>query len=157
MRFQTKQSTIKNQTIMRVEFESGEYLNVTATLIKSGVPFPNEPKGKGGEHNEFMCTISNPSNGRKMMVAWYGSQADYMTGKKELDEGMARSILSSVALDASCYSSSRHFEDFCASLGYSDDSIRALKIYKACKSEYECWEKVSSGLSEETIEEIYNY
>ena len=142
---------------MRVNFANNEYLNVTATLLESGVPFPNEPKERAGKHNKFRCTISNPVNGRKMQVTWYGSQYDYMKSKSKLDEDMARSVLSSVALDASCYSNARDFKDFCDELGYSDDSIRALKIYKACKSEYERWSRISEGLSEESMEEIYNY
>lgn len=142
---------------MRVNLANNEYLNVTATLLESGVPFPNEPKERAGKHNKFRCTISNPVNGRKMQVTWYGSQYDCMKNKSELDEGMARSVLSSVALDASCYSNTGDFKDFCDEFGYSDDSIRALKIYKGCKSEYERWSRVSEGLSEESMEEIYNY
>lgn len=142
---------------MRVNFANNEYLNVTATLLESGVPFPNALKELAGVHNKFRCTISNPVNGRKMQVTWYGSQYDYMKSKSKLDEDMARSVLNSVALDASCYSNARDFKDFCDELGYSDDSIRALKIYKACKSEYERWSRVSEGLSEESMEEIYNY
>jgi hypothetical protein len=30
-----------------------------------------------------------------------------------------------------------NFENFCSEFGYSDDSISALKTYKACKKEYE--------------------
>lgn len=142
---------------MKIKFESGEYLNVTATLVESGVPFPNESKEHAGVHNKFRCTVSNPQNGRKMSVTWYGSQKDYWEGKSEIDEGMVRSILSSIYLDASCYNCSRDFSDFCAEFGYSDDSMRAMKIYKACKSEAERWAKVSEGLDERTLEEIGNY
>ena len=142
---------------MKIKFESGEYLNVTATLIESGVPFPNEEKKHAGVHNKFICTVSNPQNGRHMSVIWYGSQNDYLSGKSDIDESMARSILSSIYLDSSCYNCASSFSDFCAEFGYSEDSMRAMRIYNGCKNEAKLWERVSEGLNERTLEEIGNY
>lgn len=38
--------------------------------------------------------------------------------------------------DAECFEFSSDFEDFCANLGYDTDSIKASKIYEACKEIY---------------------
>lgn len=38
--------------------------------------------------------------------------------------------------DATCYIESVDFDDFCANLGYSNDSIKAQKIYNDCEQIY---------------------
>lgn len=45
-------------------------------------------------------------------------------------------VESALVSDAQCIESSITFEDFCDDLGYSKDSIRALKIYAACQETY---------------------
>lgn len=45
-------------------------------------------------------------------------------------------VESALVSDAQCIESSITFEDFCDDLGYSKDSIRALKIYAACQEIY---------------------
>lgn len=38
--------------------------------------------------------------------------------------------------DAVCYLESIDFDDFCANFGYSNDSIKAQKIYENCEQIY---------------------
>lgn len=45
-------------------------------------------------------------------------------------------VESALVSDARCIESSITFEDFCYELGYSSDSIKALKIYAACQETY---------------------
>ena len=142
---------------MRVTFASGEFLNVTAKCVDYGVRFPNTDKNDRTLHNKFRCTIYNPETKAKMGLTWYGSHNDFMTGKDEIDKDIALSIVYAAASDASCYDCTRDFEDFCSEFGYSDDSIRALRIYKGCKRISEGWARVSNGLTEETLDEIRNY
>ena len=41
-------------------------------------------------------------------------------------------VLDCLAMDASSFKNAGSFEEFCDEFGYSDDSRRAEKIYKAC-------------------------
>lgn len=41
-------------------------------------------------------------------------------------------VLYSLCMDAQCYDNARNFEDFCAELGYEEDSRKAEGIYRAC-------------------------
>ena len=51
-----------------------------------------------------------------------------------------RDILYSLASDASC--GERSFQDFCAELGYSEDSIKALDTYLKCQRNGQILEKI---------------
>lgn len=42
-------------------------------------------------------------------------------------------LLYSVVNDATYAYNNDTFEDFCSNYGYSDDSIKALKLYESCK------------------------
>lgn len=57
---------------------------------------------------------------------------DYWTGSAITDEPTAKDVLESLALDAS--SGENDFEEFCKEFGYDEDSRRALRIWKACRS-----------------------
>lgn len=46
------------------------------------------------------------------------------------------------------------FEDFCCSFGYSDDSIKALEIYKAVTNEFENLQRLFSDKELEELQEI---
>lgn len=142
---------------MKINFASGETLNVTAKCVEYGVRFPNTDKNDRTLHNKFRCTIYNPETKAKMSITWYDSHNNYMLGIDEINEEMARSILLSTALDATSYDTATDFEDFCGEFGYSDDSIKALKIYNACKRISKGWERVSDGLGEATTNEILCY
>lgn len=59
-----------------------------------------------------------------------------MTSDKKLDEILMpdlKDVEYSLVSDAECAESSLDFDDFCANLGYSNDSRKAEKIYNACK------------------------
>ena len=140
---------------MKINFSTGESLNVTAKAMEYGVKFPNTDDNT--LHIKFYCTITNPETGAKMGLTWYDSHNNYMLCKDEIDEDMAKSIVYAASSDASCYVCAADFDDFCAEFGYDTDSRRALKIYNACKRISESWGRVSNGLSDETLDEIREY
>lgn len=140
---------------MRITFESGEYLNITAKCVEVGVPFPNSENE--GRHCKFRFTITNPVTKQRMTSTFYDSEYNYYQNKHEMDEDMARSMINCVVSDAECYDCSRDLEDFCSNFGYNPYDIRAHRIYKACKLMSEKVERVFDGLSGETMEEIRNY
>ena len=45
-------------------------------------------------------------------------------------------ILTCVGSDLAIYENSESFEDFCNELGYNEDSIKALKIYRQLEKQY---------------------
>jgi hypothetical protein len=69
---------------------------------------------------------------------------DWRNGKEELDESDYMNALNCVLSDS--YAAQGSFKDFCSEFGYSDDSINALKTYKACKRNAERLNKLFSGL-----------
>lgn len=58
--------------------------------------------------------------------------------------------------DATCYSDSCNFEDFCYILGYSSDSLKAYKIYKKCKKQHERLKKLFNDNEIEIISTLDN-
>jgi hypothetical protein len=56
---------------------------------------------------------------------------DYFTCSNEYPE--SKELISGLVDDAKSAYHNDNFEDFCSAFGYSDDSIKALKIYESCK------------------------
>lgn len=56
----------------------------------------------------------------------------YSMGAAHTGEPNAADVVHSILSDASIADSAGSFEDFCSDLGYDNDSIKALKSYKAC-------------------------
>ena len=114
---------------MKVEFK----INGKKLIIKSkwagertGFPYDNNDTYK---HNIFNITISNGKIRRQFK--FYDSCQNYLNGKTELSEEDTFFAFRCILEDG--IFGSYGFDDFCSELGYSNDSIRALKIYKACK------------------------
>lgn len=76
------------------------------------------------EGNHYLCTLRHA--GREMVVPF--SQGKGISGEPEI-----RAVLECIQLDS--YSLQENFYDWCMNFGYSDDSIRAEKIYKACEDQ----------------------
>lgn len=84
----------------------------------------------GAEHNPnfenadgWTCTIGYKGN--KIEVPFYMGVGHY--GRQPQKE----EVLDTLFMDAE--STDLNFDEWCAELGYDDDSIRALEVYKACK------------------------
>lgn len=55
--------------------------------------------------------------------------------------------------DAGCIAYGQSFEDFCAELGYDNDSIKSQKIYYACLDTYQALNRF--GYSIEELQELF--
>lgn len=56
----------------------------------------------------------------------------FAQGSAHTKEPTLTMLLECLAVDAEC-GATKSFEEFCSDLGYSEDSINALKIYKECQ------------------------
>ena len=88
-------------------------------------------------HNKFHVTIRTAKG--KTSFTFYDSTHNYINGKVELNESDLKGSLDCFLMDASCYDSSRTFEDFCSEMGYKEMSEynRAKKAFNGCKKHYE--------------------
>lgn len=81
-----------------------------------------------------------------------------LTTNKNLAEVLMpdlKDVECSLVSDAECFESSSDFDDFCANLGYSNDSRKAELIYKACKDTWGIL--VKTGKYEEMKETYQDY
>lgn len=74
--------------------------------------------------NQYTCTLIYDSQ---------ELETPFFTGSAWKDEPTWKDVLGSLISDAKSYESSRDFTDFCNEFGYDTDSIRAERIYQACK------------------------
>lgn len=82
---------------------------------------------------------------------------DYFTGlglrsKNRPKRPKIAEVLHSLVLDASA--ADENFNDWCANYGYSDDSIKALNIYKACLETAQTLRKHFSPDTLRTVREL---
>lgn len=96
-------------------------VKITVYFVQEVVGFPNEEK-PSGFHNQYKIVVSR--NDSKISFDYYGSTADLHTGKHP----DLYSLLTCIKSD---YQIPDSFEEFCSEFGYSTDSIRAEKIFKA--------------------------
>lgn len=96
------------------------------TDIKMSYKFIGLTIPKGWTHNANTYKVTLKYNGKQLTI-------DYHMGVA-LDESSLtiENVLNNLLSDAQC--TSYNFSEFCNEFGYDDDSIKALKIYKACKS-----------------------
>lgn len=86
----------------------------------------SKPKNEAKFFNELM----GPAG--RMDPAWLNAR--WQGYKPEPILPKSDDILYCLVSDAQCAYYARTFEEFCADLGYSDDSIQALKAYEGCKT-----------------------
>ena len=95
-------------------------------------------------NHHYIFEIRMSYNGERCYFRYATSYMDWRNGKEELDESDYMNALNCVLSDS--YAAQGSFKDFCSEFGYSDDSINALKTYKACKRNAERLNKLFSGL-----------
>lgn len=105
---------------------------VSASLIASGVPFPNE-KDIHSQHNKYRVTVV--CNNVKRCFSYFDSQFNYTANKKELSESDLQNAFYCFVSDSLSGKSS--FKDFCSEFGYDSDSRTAEKIWRACGRLYD--------------------
>ena len=138
----------------KVEFEiNGKKLTIKSKWVGEREGFPFDERDKY-THNVFNITISRKVNGKtvRRQFKFYDSYQNYLDGKTELSEKDTLLAFRCIIEDAILGSYS--FDDFCSELGYSNDSIRALKIYKACKRTLD--KLMDLGIYESELYDIVN-
>jgi RNA recognition motif-containing protein len=93
-----------------------------------GFPFEND----GLYHDVFKITISN-AEGIKRSFRYYGSYHNFKIGKRDFTEEELLEIFKEFLSEAQL--GDMTFEDFCDELGFSTDSKKAYRIWKACKEQ----------------------
>lgn len=86
----------------------------------------SKPKNEGKLFNELMGLAG------RMDPAWLNARWKDYKPKPIIPD--FDSVLWCLVSDAQCAYYARTFEEFCADLGYSDDSIKALKAYEESKT-----------------------
>jgi hypothetical protein len=85
------------------------------------------------KHDTWTVTFTK---GTKMIEKPY-----YMGIGNHGREPKPEEVMQCLIQDARSYTDTQNFKEFAREFGYSDDSIRALKIFKACKRTYRELEK----------------
>ena len=110
-----------------IKFSFGE-VKMNARIIDGDAQFPGEDS-RFYHHYKYQISLSY--DGRVRKFTYMTSYYDWHEGKEELDESDFKHALNCFLSDS--YAAQDSFEFFCNEFGYSNDSIKALKIYKACK------------------------
>lgn len=123
-----------------LNFSFGQ-VKMSSRLVDGDYQF-SEDESRYNHHYRFKVRISY--NGKYKYFSYWTSYQDWRNAKEELDESDYMNALNCVLSDS--YAAQGSFKDFCSESGYSDDSIKALKVYKACKRNAERLNKLFSGL-----------
>lgn len=131
-------------------FNSRE-IKLSAKCINEGVQFPNDDNSNM-LHNQFRVRVYNAYTGKATYFNFYGSNYDYEMGKREL---YGKELLSAFHcfLD-DCICAKNDFNEFCADLGYDNDSIKALRIYRECQRSLKKYDRIFSSVD---IYDLANY
>jgi len=116
----------------KVEFEiNGKKLTIKSKWVGERKGFPSDDKDTL-EHNIFNITISRKVNGKtiRRQFRFYDSYQNYLDGKRELSKEDTLFAFRCIIEDALAGNDS--FDEFCSNLGYSNDSLKAFRIYKEC-------------------------
>lgn len=108
---------------------NGIDLKIKSKIKNYGVKFPNTDSKDTMLHNQFTITLINKTQ-TKRTFNYYGSNRDYENGIDELNDSDMKFAARSIFDDATY--SINSFDDFCSELGYSNDSIKASKMYNEC-------------------------
>ena len=66
-----------------------------------------------------------------------------------------KDFLYALIMDSEAYSGSYNFIDFCNNYGYDSDSIKSLKIYNACKKQYDRFNKLFNESEQQQLQEYF--
>lgn len=127
------------KTETEIKFKDGKTFALTSKLKAEGVDFLQESGSP--YHNKFRVTVS--ADGKAVSFDFYGSQADFEKGVKDLTEDDLKLAFRSFIEDS--VGGSQDFNDFCAEMGMSNDSIKALNIWKSCKKSTRKAERLGMG------------
>ena len=136
----------------KVEFEiNGKKLTIKSKWVGERTGFPFDDKDTL-EHNVFNITISRKVNGKtvRRQFKFYDSYQNYLDGKTELSEEDTLLAFRCIIEDA--LAGCDGFDEFCSNLGYSNDSLKAFRIYKECVKTFRKLQDL--GINQEDLYDI---
>lgn len=92
-------------------------------------------------------------NAYRVTLSYNGKKCSFIFNDNYLNESNINDFVYSLLSDSGFYESCINFDDFCCLLGYDNDSIIALNIYKSCKKQAE---KVKRLFTIEEVERLNN-
>ena len=118
-----------------------------AIYIKHGPHFDDDKK-RGKERDIWRLQLIKP----EMADNGHLKRLSIRFGNSEVNSDHGKTAPTPYAL-LSCITKSDPdcFSEFCSSFGFDDDSISAMRIYKAVKKE---WEKVQQFFTEDELHEL---
>lgn len=130
------------KTETEIKFKDGKTFALTSKLRAEGVDFLQESGSP--YHNKFRVSVRRTDEQRKAVsFDFYGSQADFEKGVKDLTEDDLKLAFRSFLEDS--VGGSQDFEEFCREMGMSNDSIKALNIWKVCQKSTKKAERLGMG------------
>ena len=93
--------------------------------------------------DEFLITIKNQRNNKIIKFHYH----DNIYNESDIED-----VLYCFISFESCY----NFNDFCYSFDYSTDSIKALKIYNACRKQHERFNKIFDEEEQKKLIDFYD-
>lgn len=106
---------------------------VSAKIVESGVPFPNQSPPDTMQHNHFRITVKNKKSGVSKNFDWFGSAVDYQQGKEELDRNDLLEAFRGVLEEGDM--GEYTFEQFADEFGYDMDSRMAEKTWRGVRAQ----------------------
>jgi hypothetical protein len=127
---------------------------IESKLSKTGVKFPFTDKNDYTLHNKFTIKVSRVIDGKKITkrFSFYDNYENFQKGIKDLDEKSLLFAFRCILEDG--LAGTYEFNDFCSEYGYSNDSIKALRIYNECKKTLS--KLLDLGIFESEITDLLN-
>ena len=95
--------------------------------------FDIDDKNRIDNYNNHIIIVKNTSTRRQCQYEYWNSIVDgEITDNKSLLQAF-----NCLLLDCTGVMYNQSFQEFCSEYGYNSDSIKALKIYNACKKQYQ--------------------
>jgi hypothetical protein len=128
----------------------GKEFKVSAVVVAHGVPFPYADSKDKTKHYKYRVTITTDTG--RTSFAFFGSHAQWCSNDPKMSDSDLKHALYCFISDS--VSGKQSFLDFCSELGYSEDSRRAERIYKACFKMAAKWERITDVDMHEAANEL---
>lgn len=129
-------------------------VKLSARIIDGDAQFSNSTANdRYNHHYKFRVYVTY--NGKKASFTYMTSYNDWLNGVEELSDDDFRNAFSCFLTDA--ISSADSFDDFCYAFDYSNDSIKALRIYKTCKRSYKSATRLFGNSLSDVLEDLGEY
>ena len=121
-----------HDTVQLTDLVADRGITIKSKFLGEHVEPAQGREGRAWPHSAWKCTLSY--KGRKITVD------NYRMGSAHTSEPTADDVLGSLLMDVSEFHAYAPkmptFEQWASDIGYDADSMRAYRIYEACKAEY---------------------